>query len=192
MALFRFFISLFLLLPSAALAQYTYGLKTVNEKCNKGSAALSISGTVEGDTVEIRWSTGAKNRNSLQQLEPGSYSVKINIVHTRDSLRTEKDTTLLFVIEKELCPVSIPKYFSPNSDGYADELHIGFIEKHPGFELYIYNKWGQTVHIQKKTYIPWNGTWNGMQLPDGAYYYVFFFDGNDKNNIIKGDITILR
>ena len=48
------------------------------------------------------------------------------------------------------------------------------------------------MHSQKQNYTPWNGTWNGVNVLDGTYYYVFYYDGSNKDKIIKGDITVLR
>ena len=93
---------------------------------------------------------------------------------------------------KVICPVSVPHHFSPNSDGYNDDLRMPLIEKHPNFDFQVFNRWGQMVHRQKKTYTPWTGQWLGTNLPDGTYYYILIYDAADKQNLQKGDITILR
>ena len=48
------------------------------------------------------------------------------------------------------------------------------------------------MHSQKGTYTPWDGKWNGIHVPDGTYYYVFYYDGGHKNKHVKGDVTVLR
>jgi hypothetical protein len=48
------------------------------------------------------------------------------------------------------------------------------------------------VHSQKGTYTPWDGKWNGINVLDGTYYYVFYYDGGNKHDLVKGDVTILR
>jgi gliding motility-associated-like protein len=185
---------LFLFLHALCQSQPDYGfsVSTSPEKCEKGTAILSISGVQSKDTVTTEWTTGEKNTLQVKNLEAGDYTVKTNIRHWSDSVLFVTDTLLHFSISKETCPVSLPRYFSPNSDGYNDQLVISNADKHPNFELCIYDKWGQKVHGQKKIFIPWDGKWNGIDLPVGAYYYVFFFDADNKKDLVKGDVTILR
>lgn len=158
-------------------------LTSVNEICLKGSAEIQISGGKQPYT--INWSTGAGNVNSIKDLDAGDYSVNV-----KDS--TNKDTTVTFTIAKEECPVVVSNHFTPNDDNYNDKWQIGNTYHYPEFELYVYNKWGQQVHHQKDHYIPWDGRWNGLDAPDGTYYYVFYYKKSDKNKFLKGDVTILR
>ena len=185
---------LFLSLGAVCFSQtdYQFSISTSPQECAKGTALLTISGIQKSDTLSTEWSTGEKNTLQVHNLEAGEYSVKANIRHWSDTTLFVTDTLLYYSISKETCPVSLPRYFSPNSDGYHDHLYITNADKHPNFELCIYDKWGQKVHGQKKIFIPWDGKWNGIDLPDGAYYYVFFFDSENKKELVKGDVTILR
>ncbi|PBQ31444.1 hypothetical protein CNR22_06595 [Sphingobacteriaceae bacterium] len=177
--------------PFYAQQPYKFTLTTNKEFCLKGSAALEISGTNPVDTITIKWSDGSRNVNQIYELAGGDYSVFVRIKH-HDSLTVIKDTTFFFSIDKEVCAVSIDKYFSPNDDNYHDLMGVYNAQYHPNFELTIFNKWGQQVHTQKNSYIPWDGKWNGIALPDGTYFYVFFYDSSDKTKLVKGDVTILR
>lgn len=188
------FISTLFLLQELSCAQpsYQFTLSTSREICLKAAAALDISGTDASDTISIAWSTGVTDLYKVQDLAGGAYQVRIVIKHHQDTLLFVKDTTLYFTIEKELCVVSVDKYFSPNDDNYHDLMGIVNAQYHPEFELNIFNKWGQRVHVQKHQYTPWDGKWNGIDLPDGTYYYIFFYNEADKTNLVKGDVTILR
>lgn len=178
---------------SACFSQpnYQFGLSTSKYICLKATAVLEIFGTEPADTITITWSTGQTNITQIYELVSGDYSVNIKIRRT-DTLTHLKDTTFYFSISEELCDVGVDKYFSPNDDNYHDKLSIVNSQFHPNFELNIFNKWGQQVHSQKKEYTPWDGKWNGIDLPDGTYFYVFFYDAAQKNKCAKGDITILR
>jgi gliding motility-associated-like protein len=179
--------------PLYCLSQpFDFSLARVAEKCNKGSVVLTITTSIANPTTNIEWSNGRRDTDRLFELDEGDYSVRVVSKYNPDSLVRVLDTTIYFRIEKELCEISIPKFFSPNSDGYNDMLFIGNVEKHPEFDFNVYNKWGQKVHGQKKQYIPWDGTWNGLPMPDGVYYFVFFYDSGDKHSYATGDITILR
>jgi gliding motility-associated-like protein len=189
-----FLFQLFTLYVNFVFAQtnYQFTINKTSEECIKASADIEISGTAPDDTIQIKWSTGETDTRKVNELEAGDYFVSVKIRHRKDSLLIITDTTLNFMIGKGLCPVQVDKYFSPNDDNYHDKLYIGNIQNYPDFELNIFNKWGQKVHTQKKNYTPWDGKWNGIDLPDGAYYYVFFYNSSDKGKLIKGDITILR
>jgi gliding motility-associated-like protein len=193
----RFMLSVFFLMCLAltsARAQYGgfISIQTIPEKCEKGAVSLNFSGVASGDSVAVSWTGTGETGAFLNDLIAGDYSVNVKVWKTEQKKKLTLDTTISFRIEKELCPLNISKYFSPNDDNYNDRLTIGNIENYPNFELIIYNKWGQRVHHQQKNYIPWDGKWLGSDLPDGTYYFVLFYDKSKSDNILKGDVTILR
>ncbi len=196
LAFYKKLTSVFLLcLANSFLGQnnYVFTFSKIDEQCAKGAAGLQIDTIQTTDMLTIDWSNGQSNVFSINNLDKGDYSVHVVIKAQPDTvLLTKKDTTINFKIEKVECPVVVSNQFTPNDDNYNDYLQIYNIEKYPKFALYIYNKWGQQVHSQKENYIPWDGTWNGIKVLDQTYYYIFYYDGGDKNKILKGDITILR
>ena len=175
----------------AGFSQSPYQLAIIKTTalCANASVSLSIAGTDPLDQVSVSWSSGQTGVYYLPSLNEGDYSVGISI--QQDTLH-KLDTTLHFSIDKPECPVSITRQFTPNGDGYNDLFYVNNVNYYPNFELEIYNKWGQRVHHQKSSFTPWDGKWAGMNVPDGTYYYVFFFDSGDKNKLMKGDISILR
>jgi gliding motility-associated-like protein len=172
--------------------RFEFSLLNTKEKCEKGIAVLNIKGHLNSDSVFVNWSNGETGKRQLLNLNAGDYSVYVKIKYVKDSLIKEVDTLIHFVVEKEACSALVGKYFSPNDDGYNDYLQIHNVNYYPDFELHIYNKWGQRVHFQKAHYVPWDGKWAGIDLPDGTYYYVFFYKSDDRESIEKGDITIIR
>jgi gliding motility-associated-like protein len=168
---------------------YQFGLTKTAPLCASGSVSLSIAGTAPQDQVDITWSSGQTGVYYLAALEEGDYSVSVSI--HQDTLH-KLDTTLYFAMPGPECPVSISRQFTPNGDGYNDLFYISNISYYPNFELEVYNKWGQRVHHQKKSFTPWDGKWAGANVPDGTYYFIFFFDAGDKNKLLKGDISVLR
>lgn len=186
-----FITSWFFSLTFFSQVPYQFSIDKSDEGCEKASASLHITGTDPHDKITINWSNGQQNSVNVFGLDAGDFSVYIRIVHT-DSIEHTKDTTIYFSIEKLLCQVTVAKFFSPNSDGYNDLLGINNVSKYPNFELQIFNKWGQKVHSQTNQYTPWDGKWNGIELPDGTYYFVFFYNASDKTKLEKGDVTILR
>ncbi len=184
--------SLFICVNLFSQKHYGFELRTKKESCEAGTAELKIHPDPSEDSVKITWSQGASNLYRLNNLNEGNYHVQISIRYVKDTIVVTQDTTLYFSIGNEPCPVFVDKYFSPNGDNYHDNMGVSNVQKYPNFELNIYNKWGQRVHHQTHSYEPWDGTWNGIALPDGTYYWVFFYDASDKGNLSKGDVTILR
>jgi len=172
---------------------YKYTFSKIDEECFKGAAGIQIDTIQSGDMLTIDWSNGQSNVFSIKDLEKGDFYVHIVIKAQPDTvLITKADTTINFKIEKIECPAVVSGHFTPNGDNYNDYLQIYNIQHYPKFELFIFNKWGQQVHSQKETYTPWDGTWNGINVLDQTYYYVFYYDSSKKSKVLKGDITILR
>ena len=85
--------------------------------------------------------------------------------------------------------VKVYNGFSPNGDGVNDNFVIEGIESYPNNSLKIYNRWGTEVLTVKGYKNDWQGTWNGTNLPDGTYFYLFD-DGKDK--VYKGFVQLLH
>jgi gliding motility-associated-like protein len=147
-------------------------------------AEASVTASTTSLPIQYLWSNGAIT-NNVSELQPGEYSVKV----TADN---GKDTTIYFNIEELICEPTPETHFTPNSDGFNDTWSIGRINNFPDFDLFVYNRWGQQVHHQSLTYIPWDGRSLGLPLPDATYYYILFFSKTDKNKFIKGPISIIR
>ncbi|MCB0527335.1 MAG: gliding motility-associated C-terminal domain-containing protein [Saprospiraceae bacterium] len=88
--------------------------------------------------------------------------------------------------------VLIYNALSPNRDGKNDVWHIPGIEQFPDNEVRIFNRWGNQVFEQKgyTNQNPWDGTWDGHHLPDGAYYYIL--DLGDGSAPLSGYLQIQR
>ncbi len=164
---------------------YTLSMSQKNEDCTKGAAGIQIAGLQINDTLTIIWSNGQSNVFSLSDLNAGEYSVHVTI-------KNKLDSTIKIKVGKEPCLVLISNQFTPNGDDYNDFWQISNTQFYPNLELFVFNSWGQQVHSQKNSFTPWDGKWNGIHVPDGTYYYVFYYDGGNKNKLEKGDITILR
>jgi gliding motility-associated-like protein len=84
----------------------------------------------------------------------------------------------------------IPNTFTPNGDGYNDRWEILHLDAYPEPILEVYSDRGQLLMRSVGTYRPWDGTYRGMPLPAGTYYYVLFArSGREK---VAGYVTLLR
>ncbi len=89
--------------------------------------------------------------------------------------------------------VNPPSGFTPNGDGMNDLWIIDNAELYPSMIVEIYNRWGELLFRADEGYqTPWDGTYNGGQVPVGTYYFVILINEPLYQATIDGPITILR
>ena len=79
--------------------------------------------------------------------------------------------------------------FSPNGDGKNDSFVIKGAEGLPGNKLLVYNRWGLQVYSAENYQNDWQGTWQGTDLTEGTYFYVF---DDGRGNLSSGYVQIHR
>ena len=84
----------------------------------------------------------------------------------------------------------IPNTFTPNNDGYNDVWTIQYLDNYKDATIEIFSRNGEKVFSSVGYSIPWDGRYNGNDLPAGVYYYII----NPKHNrkTMAGYVTILR
>ncbi|MBN2613961.1 MAG: gliding motility-associated C-terminal domain-containing protein [Bacteroidales bacterium] len=80
--------------------------------------------------------------------------------------------------------------FSPNGDGKNDVWNIGNISSYPDCKVKIFNAWGNTVFTSDGYSQPWDGKFNGKELPSGTYYYVI--DPGNGTETLTGPVNIVK
>jgi gliding motility-associated-like protein len=88
--------------------------------------------------------------------------------------------------------IEFPTGFSPNGDGINDFWEIDRIDEYPNAVVEVYTRWGQLVFRSVGYSRPWNGTFNGEQLPIGTYYYIIDLKDVRFKSALTGPVTILR
>jgi gliding motility-associated-like protein len=89
--------------------------------------------------------------------------------------------------------VYIPSSFTPNSDGLNDFFTAAYSESVKDGAIKIYDRWGALLYANDNLNFKWDGTQNGVALPQSVYYYEFSYtkiDGEAKN--IRGTVTLLK
>lgn len=181
-----FAIAFILGLNSSSFAQYfTVDVVTYPETCAGGKVEIHRSGGT--DPVSYNWKDGyyGSQRNNVKA---GDYAVTIIDAAGRD-------TNITFTVKKERCPISISVAFTPNGDGVNDVMGVGEIHLYDNYKLQVFNRWGQKVHEQSgdgKNYIPWDGKQFGINVPDESYYYIFYYDADNKDEVQTGSVSIIR
>jgi gliding motility-associated-like protein/uncharacterized repeat protein (TIGR01451 family) len=88
--------------------------------------------------------------------------------------------------------VVVPDAFSPNNDNWNDQFLIPGIEKYPGNELQVFNRWGNLVYEKTNYDNSWDGKLDGTNtnVPVGTYFYTLKL--GDGLPVKKGYIYIAR
>jgi gliding motility-associated-like protein len=106
----------------------------------------------------------------------------------------------LYVRDKNGCGVvgpivipvlGIPKYFTPNGDGFHDFWNVKGVSALYNYRstIYIFDRYGKLLKQLSTTEIGWDGTYNGHPMPADDYWYsIQFEDGRSA----KGHFTLKR
>jgi gliding motility-associated-like protein len=106
-----------------------------------------------------------------------AYSANYNILYIRGTLTITPD-------------IIIPNAFTPNGDGINDTWDIQKIGNYPDCSVQVFNRYGNLVYSSTGYSIPWDGTYKGIQLPTGTYYYLINLYAGIP--VLSGFVTIIR
>ncbi|MBN2890886.1 MAG: gliding motility-associated C-terminal domain-containing protein [Bacteroidales bacterium] len=124
------------------------------------------------------------DRTTFSVDDAGENIVNLTVVDYYGNVST-KSAVVTIIIDYTL---QIPNFVSPDNDGVNDYWEIKGIEKLDGYTLDIFNKIGEIIYHSEAYDNTWNATFNGQELPDGTYYYVFKADVNS----YSGYISVIR
>ncbi|GAA4955059.1 hypothetical protein GCM10023314_30950 [Algibacter agarivorans] len=95
-------------------------------------------------------------------------------------------------VSKKVMIFDIPKFVTPNNDGYFDTWHITGVNQLTGTIIYIYNRYGKLMKTLTHTSYGWDGNYNGKNMPADDYWYNanIFYKGDQFE--LKGHFTLKR
>jgi gliding motility-associated-like protein len=73
----------------------------------------------------------------------------------------------------------VPRFFTPNQDGFNDFFTIDGLELFTNSNLNIFDRYGKLLKSYTNSDIAWDGTFNGSPLPSSDYWYVLTLDGKE-------------
>ena len=83
----------------------------------------------------------------------------------------------------------IPKFFTPNNDGYKDTWQIYGVRNFNEAKIFIYDRYGKLLKQLSPTGLGWDGTFNGQVLGTNDFWFTLDL-GNGKT--FKGHFTLKR
>lgn len=174
--------------PAAAFTSNYINPIYVGDSIHFKDLSYDLNGTI---TLWQWWfgdGTGTNFENPVHQWNlPGMYQVELLITDNQGC----KDSVLYDYIDVIEGIIEIPNTFSPNNDGYNDFFEI----KASGiasFQLEIFNRWGMKLFTSNSINIQWDGyNQNGLQCPDGTYYFVLKATGYTGNAFNRAGFVML-
>jgi gliding motility-associated-like protein len=94
-------------------------------------------------------------------------------------------------VSKAIAVVGLPKFFTPNNDGYNDYWNVKGINANFNANsiIYIFDRYGKLLKQLQPSSEGWDGTFNGTPLPSDDYWYtVKLEDGREA----KGHFSLKR
>lgn len=177
---------------SAAITVNVYNKAIANAGPDKTiilGGAATLSAGITGDYQSFSWSP------SPDIADPSILQPVVS--------RVTDATYQLNVISKNGCGSSsdqvnvnfytgifIPNTFTPNNDGLNDSWNIPALDAYPGFELKVFNRYGQPVFENRNVNQPWDGSFKGLPLEMGAY--VYYIKLNKELPVLRGTVIIMR
>lgn len=151
--------------------------------CKDDTLLLPLSATVD-TTTKFRWQDGSSGRTFTVK-DAGIYSV--TIANVCDTI-----TKTIEVTERN-CHFFFPSAFSPNGDGLNDIARmVGDVSVIEDYSLRIFNRWGEAVFQTENAGKGWDGYYKGQKGEVGTYYYLIKYTYDGKDELLKGDLMLVR
>ncbi len=100
------------------------------------------------------------------------------ITQTENGCESQASDIQITVVD---CEIIVPTAFTPDGDNVNDTWMLNFIDDYfPNNVVSIFNRWGNLIYRSaegKYESNPWNGTFEGKDMPVGSYYFII--DYND-------------
>ncbi|MNS47778.1 hypothetical protein D3C72_803200 [compost metagenome] len=81
----------------------------------------------------------------------------------------------------------IPKFFTPNADGFNDTWEITGINDQ-NYSIHIFDRYGKLLKVLEKNR-SWDGNYNGIPLPSSDYWFQLILENGDTK---KGHFSLKR
>ena len=142
-------------------------------------------------TVDINTSNIGNYVFILDDGEPQTSPVFENVTYGVHTVIV-RDLNGCMDVSQNVVVIDVPKFVTPNSDGYHDTWHIVGIEQLPGTMVHIYNRHGKLIKTLAHTSIGWDGTYNGHNMPSDDYWFSADVIQNGNAFNVRGHFALKR
>ena len=146
---------------------------------------LVLAPAIDGITYIVNGTT-ADNVTITRQ---GSYSVTAT-----DNFGCQRTFNVNVVGQKCTdCDLYLPSAFTPNGDGLNDIFKAASYCNFSGFDLQIFNRWGEKVFESHNSNTGWDGTYLGSKMLSGVYvYFITYSTASHTTKTAKGTVALIR
>jgi len=157
---------------------------------NQPNPALTFTGVgfVYNEDASVLTEQPVLSTAATADSAPGDYVIAITGGQAANYTVTTTPGTLTVSVTD--LSIIIPNAFTPNGDGINDYWDIKAIEGFPQCLVSVFARNGSLVFQSRGYPHPWDGTYKGLALPNGTYYYVISPSAGLKS--LSGSVTILR
>jgi len=143
------------------------------------------------------WSFGTGAGSVIQNptytyADSGTYYVQLLVVNNNGCM----DSTHTNIVIDPILTCYIPSGFTPDGNGNNDEFRVmGTDIQNSGFEMSIFDRWGERVFYSNNMEVGWNGAKHnvGAILEEGAYVYkIDLLDWKGLQHEYIGHVTIVK
>ncbi|MDO5989413.1 choice-of-anchor L domain-containing protein [Flavivirga amylovorans] len=171
---------------------YTHPFSVIESE----AATINFTTTVDfadpnSITVDINKSNIGNYVFILDDGEPQTSNIFENVTFGMHTV-TVRDLNGCMDITQNVMVFDVPKFITPNSDGYYDTWHIIGIELLPGTIVHIYNRHGKLLKTLPHTSIGWDGTYNGENMPSDDYWFSADVIQNGNTFNVSGHFALKR
>lgn len=145
------------------------------------------------NAITYEWFFGDGNTStdvnpSNTYLDPGLYY--ITLVATDQKGCTDTITKPIGIEEEWY--IYAPNTFTPDGDRHNNYFRVSTV----GIKemvVTIFNRWGEVIFTADELDFSWDGTYNGLVIPDGSFTYKIEFETNSgRVKTIHGHVNVLR
>jgi len=149
---------------------------------------ITLEPVVSEDSVTYLWSPsiGINNVTAKNPVITGDID-RYYTLQVTDSRGCVSYSQSQIIVSPELI---VPNAFTPNGDGINDYWDIKGLIAYTNATVDIFNRYGTKLFHSVGYPNPWDGKYNGQELPMGTYYYVITTNVNSQ--VLSGPLTIIR
>ncbi|MDX2247941.1 MAG: gliding motility-associated C-terminal domain-containing protein [Bacteroidia bacterium] len=141
------------------------------------------------DALAYIWQDGSTSPQR-EIREAGSYWVELT-----NYCQTLRDSLTVGYKECD-CTLFVPTAFTPNHDGVNDYFYPVFQCEMTGYQLQVFNRWGNIVFETDNPDVHWDGYSKGSASPSGVYAWRLVYQGllnrRPVDRLLSGTVTIVR
>ncbi len=147
-----------------------------------------LNATASGSALIYSWypATGLSASNIPNPVASPIIDTKYTLTVQSDQGCVVADEVFIRVLQLP----EVPNAFTPNGDGKNEVWNIKYLGSYERPTVEVFNRYGQRVFYSLGYQTPWDGRFNGEELPIATYYYIIN-PGNGRKPIV-GSLTIIR